>query len=90
MSRLKPLTHEEHLLFADKFKNMMREIDEIEKQVWQSYGVSSRASKILHSVKKKLNVSFRGEMDIHYHTSTDHQQFIDNGHVYYNDDIYGK
>jgi hypothetical protein len=89
MSRLKPLTHEEHLILADKFKNMMLEMDQIEKQVWQSYGVSCRAAKILGSVKKKLAYSFRSEMDIYYHKATDHEQYAERGHAYYSDEFYG-
>ena len=83
MSKLKPLTHEEHLVLADKFKRMMKEFDEIEHQVWQSYGVSCRAAKILGSVKKRLNYSFRGEMDTYYHKSTTNEQYAQRGHAYY-------
>lgn len=89
MSRLKPLTHEEHLILADKFKKMMLEMDEIERQVWQSYGVSSRASKIIGAVKKKLTYSFRSEMDIHYHKATDSEQYAKRGNAYYSDEFYG-
>ena len=89
MSKLKPLTHEEHLVLADKFKRMMKEIDEIEHQVWQSYGVSCRAAKILKSVKKKLTYSFRSEMDIYYHKATDHTQYALRGHAYYSSEFYG-
>jgi hypothetical protein len=85
MSRLKPLTHEEHLVLAEDFKKTLNDLINIRNRVWQSCGVSSRAAKVLQSVIKKLDISFRGEMDTHYHKVTDSKQFIEQGHAYYNE-----
>ena len=84
MSRLKPLTHEEHLVLAADFKKTMQDLVKIRNQVWQSCGVSSRAAKVLESVIKKLDVSFRSEMDNRYHKVTNSEQFNEHGHAYYN------
>jgi len=83
MSRLKRLTHEEHLVFAAEFKKTLHDLVKIRNKVWQSYGASSRAAKVVESAIKKLDVSFRSEMDIHYHKVTSSEQFIKNGHAYY-------
>lgn len=85
MSRLKPLTHEEHLVLAANFKKTLQDLINIRNQVWQSCGVSSRAAKIVESVIKKLDISFRGEMDTHYHKVTDSEQFLKHGHAYYDE-----
>lgn len=85
MSRLKPLTHEEHLALAADFKKTLQDLINIRNRVWLSFGVSSRAAKIVESVIKKLDISFRGEMDTHYHKVTSPKQFIEQGHAYYNE-----
>lgn len=85
MSRIKPLTHKEHLVLAADFKKTLHNLVKIRNQVWQSCGVSSRAAKVIESAIKKLDVSFRSEMDIHYHKVTDSEQFIKHGHVYYSE-----
>lgn len=83
MSRIKPLTHEQHLVLAADFKKTLHNLVKIRNQVWQSCGVSSRAAKVIESAIKKLDVSFRSEMDIHYHKVTNPEQFIKHGHAYY-------
>ena len=85
MSRLKPLTHEEHLALAADFKKTLQDLINIRNRVWLSCGVSSRAAKIVESVIKKLDISFRGEMDTHYHKVTSPKKFIEQGHAYYNE-----
>ena len=85
MSKLKPLTHEEHLVLAAEFKKTLQDLINIRNQVWQSCGVSSRAVKILESAIRKLDISFRGEMDVYYHKVTSPEQFIQHGHAYYNE-----
>ena len=83
MSRPKPLTHEEHLVLAAEFKKTLHDLVKLKHKVWQSCGVSSRAAKVLESAIRKLDVSFRSEMDMHYHKVTDSEQFVRNGHAYY-------
>lgn len=83
MSKLKPLTHEEHLALAAEFKGVMRGLISIRNTVWESCGVSSRASKTIEAAIKKLDISFRSEMDKYYHRVTNNEQFIQHGHAYY-------
>lgn len=85
MSRIKPLKHEEHLVLAQDFKKAMRDLVNIRNRVWESCGVSSRASKVIESAIKKLDISFRSEMDNAYHKVTTEYQFAQSGHVYYGD-----
>ena len=85
MSKLKPLTHEEHLVLAAEFKKTLQDLINIRNQVWQSCGVSSRAAKVLEAAIRKLDVSFRSEMDMHYHKVTNSEQFNEHGHAYYNE-----
>lgn len=85
MSKLKPLTHEEHLVLAEDYKKTLDDLRNIRNRVWQSCGVSSRASKVIESAIKKLDIPFRSEMDTHYHKVTSPEQFARSGHAYYNE-----
>lgn len=85
MSKLKRLTHEEHLVLAADFNKTLNDLVEIRNRVCQSCGVSSRACKVIESAIRKLAISFRSEMDNYYHQVTDAKQFAEQGHAYYND-----
>jgi arginine deiminase len=86
--RLKRLgmSHDEHLDFAAKITALDNEISQVKNHIGETFGVSSRAYRTMHSLQKKM-VSVKSELDDHYHKVTNEEQFSKAGHVYYNQSV---
>lgn len=82
--KLTKLTHEQHVVLA-------KQITESKKLLWDSlfnvvqpaFGKSHPASKALFKIITKDFMQLQNELDTEYHKVTSSEQFVKEGHVYY-------
>ena len=87
MTKPKKLTHEQHLEVAQQIRDTKGVLidlyyDHIQPIYGKSHGVSEALMRTIRSYEKLQHV-----LDVDYHSVTSEEQFIDRGHVYYQDRV---
>ena len=81
-NRRVPLTHDEHVVAAKKFRQVAADVTALLHTMQEHYGKAHRVNRQLDSVRSRL-VDVQGTLDTEYHKVTSDSQFEKHGHVYY-------
>ena len=76
------MTHDQHLVLADKVRATRKAIREIYFEVQAAFGVSHPTSRALWKAMDNWD-SVKARLDTEYHHVTTDKQFGQHGHVYY-------
>ena len=78
----KKMTHEEHMVLADKlypaFRALQMSYIEVANKFGASHAITNKLRKVVHTLGEA-----RSLLDSEYHAVTSHEQYLAAGHVYY-------